>query len=221
MISKETIALVRERADLEVLVRESVPTLKKAGRRLVGLCPFHKEKSPSFSVNPDAGVYHCFGCKESGDAIRFLERMEGYTFIEAVRALAERFGVAIEEERGAVPTDADRHKKEREELYGIMNMAASFYEEQLRTHSHCQYALDELARRSLEPTNDAVQAFGVGRARVVPQEAGRVPGRGRKPGAHRAEVERQRVLRPVPASPHVRGGRRSRPRGGLQRPGSA
>ena len=164
MISKETIALVRERADLEVLVRESVPTLKKAGRRLVGLCPFHKEKSPSFSVNPDAGVYHCFGCKESGDAIRFLERMEGYTFIEAVRALAERFGVAIEEERGAVPTDADRHKKEREELYGIMNMAAAFYEEQLRTHSHRQYALDELARRSLEPTNDAVQAFRVGYA---------------------------------------------------------
>jgi DNA primase len=164
MISKDTIALVRERADIVALVRESVPTLKKQGRRYVGLCPFHKEKSPSFSVNADAGVYHCFGCKESGDAISFIERTEGYTFAEAVRALAERFGVTIEEDRSAVPTDADRHKKEREELYGVMNMAAGFYEEQLRTHPQRQYALDELARRELKPDNAAVQAFRVGYA---------------------------------------------------------
>ncbi len=164
MISKDTIALVRERADIVALVRESVPTLKKQGRRYVGLCPFHKEKSPSFSVNADAGVYHCFGCKESGDAISFVERTEGATFTEAVRSLAERFGVTIEEERHAAPTDADRHKKEREELYGVMNMAAGFYEEQLRTHPQRQYALDELGRRELKPDNAAVQAFRVGYA---------------------------------------------------------
>jgi len=164
MISKDTIALVRDRADIVAVVRESVPSLKKAGRRLVGLCPFHKEKSPSFSVNPDAGVYHCFGCKESGDVITFLERTEGYTFIEAVRALAEQFGVPIEEERGAVPTDADRHKKEREALYGVMNVAASYYEEQMRVHPQKQYALDELARRALQPDTPAVQAFRVGYA---------------------------------------------------------
>ncbi len=164
MISKDTIALVRERADIVALVREHVPSLKKAGRRFVGLCPFHKEKSPSFSVNPDAGVYHCFGCKESGDAIRFVERMDGYSFTEAVRALAEQFGVAIEEERGAVPSDADRHKKEREALYGVMSIAASFFEEQLRAHPQRQYAVDELARRGLEPGAPAVQAFRVGYA---------------------------------------------------------
>jgi DNA primase len=164
MISKDTIALVRERADIVALVRESVPTLKKQGRRYVGLCPFHKEKSPSFSVNADAGVYHCFGCKESGDAISFIERTEGATFTEAVRSLAERFGVTIEEDRHAAPTDADRHKKEREELYGVMNMAAGFYEEQLRTHPQRQYALDELARRELKADNAAVQAFRVGYA---------------------------------------------------------
>jgi DNA primase len=156
MISKDTIALVRDRADIVAIVRESVPSLKKAGRRFVGLCPFHKEKSPSFSVNPDSGLYHCFGCKESGDSITFVEKMDGYTFTEAVRALAERFGVAIEEDRGAPPTEADRVKKEREALYGVMNMAASFYEEQLRTNAHKQYAVDELARRGLEPTHEAV-----------------------------------------------------------------
>jgi DNA primase len=164
MISKDTIALVRERADIVALVRESVPTLKKQGRRYVGLCPFHKEKSPSFSVNADSGVYHCFGCKESGDVISFAERTEGYTFTEAVRALAERFGVTIEEDRHALPTDADRHKKEREELYGVMNIAAGYYEEQLRTHPQRQYALDELARRDLKPDSPAVQAFRVGYA---------------------------------------------------------
>ncbi|MGO9836194.1 MAG: DNA primase [Polyangiaceae bacterium] len=164
MISKDTITLVRDRTDLAAVVSQSVPTLKKRGRRFVGLCPFHKEKTPSFHVNPDTGLYHCFGCKESGDAFRFLERVEGYTFIEAVRALAERAGIVIEEERGVAPSDADRHKKEREALYGVMQMAATFYEQQLREHPQRSYALDELARRGLDPAHEAVQAFRVGYA---------------------------------------------------------
>jgi DNA primase len=164
MISKDTIALVRERTDIVAVVSESVPSLKKRGRRFLGLCPFHKEKTPSFNVNQDTGVYHCFGCKESGDVITFLMRVEGYAFNEAVRALAERAGIVIEEERGAAPTEAERHKREREALYGAMNVAAAFYEEQLRTHAHRQYAIDELARRGLAPDAEAVQAFRVGYA---------------------------------------------------------
>jgi len=166
MISKDTIALVRDRTDIVAVVSESVPSLKKRGRRFLGLCPFHKEKTPSFHVNPDVGVYHCFGCKESGDVITFLMRVDGYTFHEAVRALAERAGIRIEtdEERAQAPTEADRHKREREALYGAMNMAASFYEAQLREHPERQYALDELARRGLSPDNEAVQAFRVGYA---------------------------------------------------------
>ncbi|HEY8088116.1 MAG TPA: DNA primase, partial [Polyangiaceae bacterium] len=164
MISKDTIALVRDRTDIVAVVSESVPTLKKRGRRFLGLCPFHKEKTPSFNVNQDTGLYHCFGCKESGDVFTFLERIEGYTFAEAVRALAERAGIGIEEERGAAPSDADRHKREREALYGAMQMAAAWYEEQLRLHPQRQFALDELARRGLAPDNEAVQAFRVGYA---------------------------------------------------------
>src|SRR5579871_2300307 len=101
MISKDTISLIRDRTDLVAVLSESVPSLKKRGRRFVGLCPFHKEKTPSFHANPDTGLYHCFGCKESGDVFTFLQRVEGYTFSEAVRALAERAGIAIEEERGS------------------------------------------------------------------------------------------------------------------------
>jgi DNA primase len=164
MISKDTIALVRDRTDIVAIVSESVPSLKKRGRRFLGLCPFHKEKTPSFSVNPDVGVYHCFGCKESGDAIGFLMRTEGYDFHEAVRALAERAGIPIEEERAAAPTEAERHRKEREALYGVMNVAAAWYEEQLRTHSQRQSALDELTRRGLTPDDEAAQAFRIGYA---------------------------------------------------------
>jgi DNA primase len=165
MISKDTIALVRDRTDIVAVIAESVPSLKKRGRRFLGLCPFHKEKTPSFNVNPDNGVYHCFGCKESGDVITFLMRADGYTFHEAVRALAERAGIPIEEDRNNTPpSDAERHKKEREALYGAMNVAAAWYEEQLRTHASRKYAIDELARRGLAPDAEAVQAFRVGYA---------------------------------------------------------
>jgi DNA primase len=164
MISKDTISLVRDRIDIVAVVSESVPSLKKRGRRFVGLCPFHQEKTPSFHVNPDTGLYHCFGCKESGDAFRYLERLEGYTFVEAVKALAERAGVQILEERGRVPDDADRRKKEREALYDALQMAAGWFEEQLREHRRRQSAIEELKRRGLDAEDPAVRAFRVGYA---------------------------------------------------------
>jgi len=164
MISKETISLVRDRTDIVAVITESVPSLKKRGRRFLGLCPFHKEKTPSFNVNADTGLYHCFGCKESGDAIRFLEKIEGYAFAEAVRALAERAGIAIEEDRGAPPSEADRHKRERAALYAAMQMAATWYEEQLAEHPLASFAVAELARRELTSADPAVKDFRVGYA---------------------------------------------------------
>jgi DNA primase len=164
MISKDTISLVRDRTDIVAVVSESVPSLKKRGRRFTGLCPFHKEKTPSFNVNPDSGLYHCFGCKESGDAFTFLERVEGYTFGEALRALAERAGIPIEEDRSAAPSEADRHRKERDALYSVMHMAATWYEQQLREHPERSHATDELARRGLQADTEAVQAFRLGYA---------------------------------------------------------
>ncbi|HXX68267.1 MAG TPA: DNA primase [Polyangiaceae bacterium] len=165
MISKDTISLVRDRTDIVAVITESVPSLKKRGRRFVGLCPFHKEKTPSFHVNPDVGLYHCFGCKESGDAFRFLERVEGYTFAEAVRALAERAGIPIEEDRSAPSVDdAQRHKKERDALYAAMQIAATWYESQLREHPQRSFAIGELARRGVDPSSDAAKEFRLGYA---------------------------------------------------------
>ncbi|MDB4944942.1 MAG: primase [Labilithrix sp.] len=171
MISAETIALVRERTDIVAVITEGVASLKRRGRSFVGLCPFHKEKSPSFHVNPDRGFFHCFGCKESGSAIDFLMKHEGYTFPEAVRALAERAGIAIEEDRGTPQqsSEADRQKKAREELYAVNALAATYYEQELRKNEHREYALEELARRGLVPGQDpkideVLQQFRIGYA---------------------------------------------------------
>ena len=148
----------------------------------------------------------------------------GLPFAEAVRALAERAGIPIEEERGAAPSEAERHKKEREALYGAMQMAAAWYEEQLREHPHASFAVDGARAARPRADDDAVQAFrigyapaGLGRAGRVPQAAGRLARRRRERGADRPAIERHRVLRPLPAPAHVRGHRRAGPRRRVQR----
>ena len=170
MISPETIALVRDRTDIVAVVTEAVPSLKRKGRTFVALCPFHKEKSPSFTVNPDRGFFHCFGCKESGSAIDFVMKTEGYTFPEAIRALAERAGIVVEESTSPEQiSEADRLKRAKEDLYAVNALAATYFEEQLRKHEHRGLAMDELEKRGLMPGRDAevdqaLQAFRIGYA---------------------------------------------------------
>jgi DNA primase len=173
LISPETITLVRDRTDIVAVISESVPSLKKRGRAFVGLCPFHKEKTPSFHVNPDRNHFYCFGCKEHGSAIDFLIKHEGYTFPEAVRALAERAGIDVkEEDRAHTSADAERlerQKRAREDLYAVNALAAQYFEAELRKNEHRPYALEELARRGLEPgksaeVDEALQAFRIGYA---------------------------------------------------------
>jgi DNA primase len=168
VIAPETIALVRDRTDIVAVVSESVPSLKRRGRSFVGLCPFHKEKTGSFHVNPDRGFFHCFGCKESGSVIDFVMKEQGYTFPEAVRMLAERAGIPIEEERRE-RTEVDRAKKQKDDLFAANQLAATFFEQQLREHPLRDLALDELARRGIVPgqhasVDDALQAFRIGYA---------------------------------------------------------
>ena len=178
MISPETIALVKERTDLVALIGETV-RLTRRGRSFVGLCPFHKEKSPSFHVSPERGYYHCFGCKESGSAVDFMMKIDGRTFVEAVRALAERSGVEIVDSfTDAERREAQAKRDEKEDLYKVNHQVATFFEHQLRggpaspPHPLARYAREELARRGLAlpdgdpvgPVADALQAFRVGYA---------------------------------------------------------
>jgi DNA primase len=168
-ISEETIKAVKERVDIVALIGEGV-ALKRSGRTFKGLCPFHKEKTPSFHVNPERSYFHCFGCGEKGTAIDYLIKREGHTFAEAVRALAERLGIPVAEEGGSRDIAlVERKKREREDLYGVMKLAAHWFVEQLGQHPLSHLARAELARRGLGDSSDrrvadACEAFFVGYA---------------------------------------------------------
>jgi len=95
MISNQTTQEVRSRASIVEVVSDYV-TLKKAGQNYSGLCPFHSEKSPSFSVNEEKGVFYCFGCQAGGDVFKFLMLYDGLTFPESIERLAARYGIPVE-----------------------------------------------------------------------------------------------------------------------------
>src|SRR6266516_4519655 len=109
-ILDDDVARVREATDLVALAGEHID-LKRVGRRFMGLCPFHTEKTPSFSINPELGVFHCFGCQRSGDAITFIREVEHLDFVEAVERLAARAGITLRYDNAAV--GKDRKRKER------------------------------------------------------------------------------------------------------------
>lgn len=120
---------LRSRVNIVDVISRSV-TLKKAGSRFRGLCPFHQEKSPSFHVNADMGVYKCFGCGKSGDLITFVRETEGLNFIEAVEALGQRFNVTIEYEDGAGPSREERSL--RQELFELHEIATQHFHDVFR-----------------------------------------------------------------------------------------
>ncbi|HEX8384830.1 MAG TPA: DNA primase, partial [Rubricoccaceae bacterium] len=152
-IPDATIDEVRAASDLVDVVGERV-SLKKQGRRFLGLCPFHSEKSPSFSVVADEGFFYCFGCKKTGDVFSFVQETEGVGFLDAVRLLAGRAGVALPEETNPA---ADRQGA----LHAALRFAAGFYVEQLRADAG-KRARAYLAERQF--SREAVLAFGIGYA---------------------------------------------------------
>ncbi len=121
-IRDEDVAQVREATDIVGLISERL-ALKRVGRRFVGLCPFHTEKSPSFSVNPELALYYCFGCQESGDAITFVRKLDGLDFPEAVERLAARAGITVRYDSTSV--SKDRQRKER--LAAAVGASIDFY----------------------------------------------------------------------------------------------
>jgi DNA primase len=131
-IQDTSVEAVKAAANIVDLV-EARTRLRKVGGRYTGLCPFHQEKTPSFSVSPDRGTYHCFGCGVGGDAISFVRETEGVDFVGAIEWLADRFNVPLEYEDSTPEADAKRKRKER--LYALLDQAASFYERTLWTDS--------------------------------------------------------------------------------------
>ena len=130
-IRESDIAVVRERARIDDVVRDYVNLKSAGGGSLKGLCPFHDERSPSFTVTPARGFFHCFGCQESGDVFTFIRKIEGMSFVESIEKLASKYNVPLHyEEAGAVP---DRQAGLKTRLIEAHRAAAAFYSAQLAT----------------------------------------------------------------------------------------
>ncbi|HTN43243.1 MAG TPA: DNA primase [Nitrospiria bacterium] len=154
--SEDLVPRIKQESDILEWVSRYV-SLKKTGQNWVGLCPFHSEKTPSFTVSPGKQVYHCFGCGVGGDVISFLMKMDGSTFPETIKVLAERLGISIHQQRGA---EADRAEKLREELFQIHRDAADYYHAALLSHPEAQQARDYLRGRGI--LKETIDAFSLG-----------------------------------------------------------
>ena len=154
-ITESTVEEIKARIDLADLISSYGIQVKTAGASKKACCPFHHEKTPSFNINESRGFYHCFGCGESGDAIKFVQKMEGLTFVEAVKKLAEQCGVKIEEKED--PTAGKRKR-----LLALMAELAQFYHRCLQKAKEAGLARDYLKSRDL---GDEVQeSFLIGYA---------------------------------------------------------
>lgn len=153
LIPDSKIQEVRERVDMIALVQRHGVDLKKSGRSYKGLCPFHGEKSPSFYVWPDEKRFKCFGCQAGGDAISFIQRLMGKTFLDTVRDLAKELGVDIE-------AAVDPGMQEKQQVKDATDFAQQHFAEKLWDPVVGRHARDYLHSRGL--TDDLIKAFGLG-----------------------------------------------------------
>jgi DNA primase len=159
LISPESLERVKQTADI-VEVVSTHTDLRRQGARWVGLCPFHEERTPSFSVDGQEKLYHCFGCGVGGDVIKFVEEKEGLGFAEAVELLADRYGVELEREKEDPRAEARRQRRRR--LEQLLERTAGFYASYLWESKEAGRAREYLAERGL--AEEVLRAFGVGYA---------------------------------------------------------
>ncbi|KQV05569.1 MULTISPECIES: DNA primase [unclassified Kitasatospora] len=160
-IRDEDVQAVRNALPIDAVVNDYVQLTNGGGIQLKGVCPFHDEKSASFYVHPSKGVFHCFGCGESGDSITFLMKIEHFSFAEAVERMAAQAGITLRYEEGGY---SPRHQKgERTRLVEAHKVAADWYQEQLET-PEAEIGRNFLAERGFDA--DAAKHFGVGYAPV-------------------------------------------------------
>lgn len=177
MYTEDVIRRVRDSVDIYDLVSGYV-SLKKAGKNWLGLCPFHSEKTPSFFVNPERQIWHCFGCGAGGSVFNFIALYERVSFPEAVRLLAEKAGIAVAETRGR----EDGEAKKRDDLYRLNEFAAAWFAHQLHATDAGKRVLAYLQRRGM--SRDLIERFGLGYA---PDSWDGLYNAARKKG-HRAEA---------------------------------
>ncbi|RNC85658.1 MAG: DNA primase [Balneola sp.] len=159
MISDAKKEEVRDAADIVEVISDYVK-LKKSGSGFIGLCPYHNEKTPSFHVTPRLGIYKCFGCGETGDVFKFVMDQEGVGFNEAVRQLADRYGVFIPEEEQSPEQSESNQLKEG--IYHALVYAGHYYYLNLMKNPEAKKALEYLDKRGY--TGNTIKSFGLGYA---------------------------------------------------------
>src|SRR4051794_3666808 len=157
-ISPDKLEQVRAANDIVDVIGAVLP-LKRAGANFVTLCPFHREKSPSFNVNPHRQIFHCFGCHKGGDVFTFIREYENLSFMEAVRRLAERARIPLEMETGSSEQQANFQK---EKLLQIHEQIAQRWQAMLTNDAAGQIAREYIAKRGV--SDEAVQLFRLGYA---------------------------------------------------------
>ena len=157
-ISKFTTDKVKERVDIVEVIGDYVP-LKKKGQNMWACCPFHGEKTPSFSLSPAKQIYKCFGCGKAGDPIQFVMDIEGIGFQEAIRQLAGKYGIEVEEEANLSP-EQNLEQNERESLFIAVNFAKDFFVKNLETDEGKSIGLSYFKERGFTP--QIIQKFDLG-----------------------------------------------------------
>ena len=161
MIPQETVNRILDAAQIVDVVRDFV-TLKKAGADYKACCPFHNEKTPSFSVSPSKGIYKCFGCGKSGTAVGFVMEHENMTYVEALRYLAKKYNIEIVEKEESAEEIANRQR--HESLLLVSEFAGKFYQDSLQTPDGQVIAYQYFRSRGL--TDETIQKYGLGWAPV-------------------------------------------------------
>lgn len=154
--SSDIVDQVKTSTDIVTVISEYFP-LKRSGRNFKALCPFHDERTPSFMVNPERQIFHCFGCGAGGDVIAFVMRQEGYSFPEALRHLAERAGMSLPSND---PAAASRHER----LLSLHDLAAGFFRWGLSSSRYGARARAYLEKRGI--SESAAEQFGLGYAQA-------------------------------------------------------
>ena len=160
MIPRETVSRIFEAAKIEEVVGRYV-TLKRRGANLIGLCPFHNEKTGSFNVSPSKGIFKCFGCSKAGNAIGFIMEIEQCSYVEALKTVASMYNIQVEERQ---LSDEDKQKQDdRESMLVVNDFANNWFQEQLtQTPEGSAIALSYLRQRGLR--DDIIKLFQIGYA---------------------------------------------------------
>ncbi len=158
-ISDASVEAVRDAVDMVDLVSAKT-TLRRSGARFTGRCPFHQERTPSFSVDPVKKVFHCFGCQRGGDHIDFVQETEGLDFVASVEWLADRYGVTLEYEDST--PEAAKQREQRARLLRLLDDAATFYARYLWETSEAEAARGYLSERGI--TDETARTYRVGYA---------------------------------------------------------